>query len=74
MLLKAGADPDHADNDGWTPLRSSAWAGHTEVSYSDGNQKCLTLPWKSFSYAVCFSVYIMCIYYFAESILVKRKQ
>lgn len=30
-LLSSGADVDHADNDGWTPLRSAAWAGHVDV-------------------------------------------
>lgn len=31
-LLRAGARPDAADADGWSPLRAAAWAGHTEVS------------------------------------------
>ena len=28
ILLQAGADPDIADSEGWTPLRASAWGGH----------------------------------------------
>ncbi|CAM1292374.1 ANKRD50 (predicted) [Pycnogonum litorale] len=32
ILLKHGkANPDHADNEGWTPLRSAAWGGNTKV-------------------------------------------
>lgn len=31
VLLRAGAHPDAADADGWSPLRAAAWAGHTEV-------------------------------------------
>lgn len=28
ILLDAGADPDAADAEGWTPLRAAAWGGH----------------------------------------------
>lgn len=43
-LLVAGSDVDHADADGWTPLRSAAWAGHVEVVdvlLAKGAQVCL---------------------------------
>lgn len=30
-MIEAKADVNHADNDGWTPLRSAAWAGHVDV-------------------------------------------
>ena len=28
VLVEAGADPDSADAEGWTPLRAAAWGGH----------------------------------------------
>ncbi|KAG1692623.1 Ankyrin repeat domain-containing protein 50 [Nymphon striatum] len=32
ILLNSGkANPDQADNEGWTPLRSAAWGGNTKV-------------------------------------------
>ena len=31
-LIKAGADVNAKDNDGWTPLHYSAWNGHLEVA------------------------------------------
>ncbi len=32
LILAAGADPDVADDDGWTPLHTAAMAGHTDLA------------------------------------------
>lgn len=40
---RIGVDINHVDADGWSPLRSAAWGGHTEVVRAligDGDLKC----------------------------------
>ena len=32
LILKAGANPSAADNDGWTPLHTAGMAGHTDLA------------------------------------------
>ena len=33
LILQSGADPNVADNDGWTPLHTAGMAGHTSLAH-----------------------------------------
>ena len=33
LILQAGADPNVADKDGWTPLHTAGMAGHTDLAH-----------------------------------------
>lgn len=44
LLLNNKANPDHADNEGWTPLRSAAWGGNTKVWFNHVSLEKIRIP------------------------------
>ena len=77
LLLSNGAQPNHVAEDGWTPLRAAAWAGHlhlVRLLLEEGAEVSILCSFKPYEKGVSNTNSMISFFLRSESVLSHLKE